>query len=188
MDIKDYFSKKARASKPRNNNIISESNNLNLDSQSVVPSKKAKTIPIVVDTSNNDATDEPFNKEPENNMSHDDLSLVQSTSKKPSENIEMTVIEGLQKDQPIRPMLASFPKRRFGNERFDRHFKSEWYKGRDWLEYIEEIDACLCFPCRLLSPHPDSTFVTKGFRDWKHALQSGKNVNLNQTTKNLNGT
>jgi hypothetical protein len=78
-------------------------------------------------------------------------------------------IQKIDQSKPITPSLNSYPKTRFGQEKFERNFKAAWYEGRPWLEYITELDACLCYPCRVYFKNIDSTFVTTGFKDWKHA-------------------
>ena len=70
--------------------------------------------------------------------------------------------------KPWRQILNSYPKRRFGQEKFERQFKANWYDERPWLEYVVDLDACVCFPCRIYSPNSDSSFVRTGFNDWKH--------------------
>ena len=47
----------------------------------------------------------------------------------------------------------------------------------NWLEYLVEMDACFCYPCRMFGAQssqfgsqPESTFTLAGFRDWKHAI------------------
>ena len=111
-----------------------------------------------------------------------------STSKQQKQSSSNpSIIKRLDKTQPISPTLASYPKTRFGQEKFERHFKAEWYDGRPWLEYIIELDACVCFPCRMYSSNSESSpFVRTGFRDWKHAGtgkirkdENGKDVNSN---------
>ena len=53
-----------------------------------------------------------------------------SQPKKPKAN--QSFIESLDQGQPIAPILETYPSRKFGQETFDRHFKSEWYDGRPW--------------------------------------------------------
>ena len=79
-----------------------------------------------------------------------------------------TFIKNMDKMKPSRPILNSYPKRRFGQEKFERQFKANWYDERPWLEYVVDLDACVCFPCRIYSPKSDSSFVRTGFNDWKH--------------------
>ena len=79
-----------------------------------------------------------------------------------------TFIKNMDKMKPSRPILNSYPKRRFGQEKFGRHFKANWYDDRPWMEYVADLDACVCFPCRIYSPNSDLSFVRTGFHDWKH--------------------
>jgi len=44
------------------------------------------------------------------------------------------------------------------------------------MEYSIERDAVFCFSCRFFSPGTDSTLISSGFRDWKHA--TGKSGTL----------
>jgi hypothetical protein len=58
-----------------------------------------------------------------------------------------------------------------------RSFQSSWYDKWSWLHYIEEQDAVLCFTCAQASNHKmlqwssnfDSSFISKGFTNWKDA-------------------
>ena len=79
-----------------------------------------------------------------------------------------TFIKNMDKMKPSRPILNSFPKRKFGQEKFERQYKANWYQERPWLEYVVDLDGCVCFPCRIYSPNSDSSFVRTGFNDWKH--------------------
>ena len=97
-----------------------------------------------------------------------------------------SVIKHLDKAKPISPNLTSYPKKRFGKEAFERQFKAEWYEGRPWLEYIIELDACVCFPCRIYAPTSESPFVRTGFSNWKNA-GTGKTLKGQGTSINLKG-
>lgn len=69
-----------------------------------------------------------------------------------------------------RPKLASYPRNVGG-----RSFSATWYSSYEWLEYDEEKDACLCYPCRVYeSNQKEKTFTVTGFRNWKNALTSNK--------------
>ena len=76
-------------------------------------------------------------------------------------------------NEPCQPLLETYPKRLFGSKQ--RSFYSDWYNKYKWLEYSEELDACFCFPCRVFLPYTkEKTFTKTGFRNWKHACESGK--------------
>ena len=66
-----------------------------------------------------------------------------------------------------------------------RSFSSNWYKKYSWLEYSKQQDAGYCYPCRLFTTTTDGrlhdTFITSGFRNWKHA--TGKTGILTQHDK-----
>ena len=74
---------------------------------------------------------------------------------------------------PARPTKVRYPYTRIGDKK--RCFNPVWYSKHDWLEYSIEEDACFCYPCRLFGigscgmTRPEPVFVSKGFRDWKHA-------------------
>ena len=79
------------------------------------------------------------------------------------------------KKEPHRPHLKSYPKKKQGKA--NRSFNPEWYRNYSWLEYFEELDACFCFPCRvLLTNSKEKVFTRTGFSDWKHALSTGKGI------------
>ena len=64
-----------------------------------------------------------------------------------------------------RPKLVSYPK-----NKDNRLFNRDWYNGREWLEYIEEEDFCLCFPCKVFHSTTSTPFTKTGYRNWKMAL------------------
>ena len=100
-----------------------------------------------------------------------------------------SIISKLDKSHPIVPILNAYPKTKFGNEKFERSFSKQWYEGRPWLEYIVELDACLCFPCRVYASNFDTPFVRSGFKNWKNA-GAGKirqDKHGNDITSNLHG-
>ena len=74
---------------------------------------------------------------------------------------------------PARPTKVWYPHTRIGDKK--SCFNPVWYSKHDWLEYSIEEDACFCYPCSLLGigssgmTRPEPVFVSKGFRDWKHA-------------------
>lgn len=62
-----------------------------------------------------------------------------------------------------------------------RSFRSEWYAKWKWLHYDEVLDAIFCFHCRkaeqegkLKSATKDSSFISKGFVNWKDATEAFK--------------
>ena len=68
------------------------------------------------------------------------------------------------------------PKIRFPTtlkRRKHRSFNFNWYKQYHWLEYSRGRDVAYCYPCHLFiteSGRYSETF-TKGFCDWKHAME-----------------
>ena len=71
---------------------------------------------------------------------------------------------------PARPTKVRYPYTRIGDKKgVLTHSK------HDWLEYSIEEDASFCYPCRLFgigssgTTRPEPVFVSKGFRDQKHA-------------------
>ena len=85
-------------------------------------------------------------------------------------------------DKPKQVILKTYPERMFGSRK--RSFSSSWYLNRDWLEYSVERDAAFCYACRKYkSVSSDATFSSKGFNDWKHALETGKGLNKHATSK-----
>ena len=84
--------------------------------------------------------------------------------------IQQQLFKDLPKERPIREYLSEYPKTVFGKA--ERSFSSKWFQNREWLEYIKEADACLCFACRVYSKN-DGPFSTTGFRNWKSALEAG---------------
>ncbi len=70
---------------------------------------------------------------------------------------------------PTQPMLRSFPSRVFGASK--RSFIVSYYTKYSFIEYSQERDAVFCFVCRHFrscSNNAEDTFITKGYRDWKH--------------------
>ena len=70
------------------------------------------------------------------------------------------------------PHLSKYPATKFGKK--DRCFSSN--KGRSWLSYDIKLDACFCAVCVHFSHITGNKgpFITPGYRDWKHALDTGK--------------
>ena len=62
-----------------------------------------------------------------------------------------------------------------------RKFSSKWFDRYWWLEYSFANDSVYCFPCFLFSSlrgtqNSGGSFVTKGFRKWKHAMEKNKGI------------
>lgn len=74
-----------------------------------------------------------------------------------------------------------------------RSFLQAWFQKKDWLEYSVKADAAFCYPCRKFSAQSatqisqgcrfDPAFITKGFNDWKHAMETNKGFNGHDTSK-----
>ena len=79
-------------------------------------------------------------------------------------------LKDLPKDKPNRDTLGEYPKTASGKTEYSFYFK--WIENREWLEYIKDVNACLCFPC-IVFTNKEGQFFTIGFRNWKSALQAG---------------
>lgn len=90
-------------------------------------------------------------------------------------------VSDLGTDKPKQVILKTYPVKMFGSRK--RSFSSSWYLNRDWLEYSVERDAAFCYACRKYKSASDATFSSKGFSDWKHALETGKGLNKHATSK-----
>lgn len=76
-------------------------------------------------------------------------------------------------NQPTRSYL--FPATKFGNAY--RSFNSGWFEKFTWLHYCESTDAEFCWYCmmhafELKSSKRDVAFITRGFRNWRHATEA----------------
>lgn len=60
-----------------------------------------------------------------------------------------TVPGDLGVEKPAQVCLKLFPSRMFNGGK--RSFCSNWFKGREWLEYSLSADSAFCFPCRKFS-------------------------------------
>ena len=82
-----------------------------------------------------------------------------------------SIVEGA-----AQPRRAVYPASKFGSK--NHSFSSSWYRGRPWLSYDIAQDAvcavCLQFACVDGNKGP---FITDGYRDWKHALDSSRASN-----------
>ena len=80
---------------------------------------------------------------------------------------------GMQED-PVRPVNCQFPSSSIGNR--ERSFNPRWYNKYQWLEYSVSRDAIFCYPCRYFAhgcSKAEDTFISIGYRDWKHATGRG---------------
>ncbi|KAK4573404.1 hypothetical protein RGQ29_031388 [Quercus rubra] len=81
---------------------------------------------------------------------------------------------------PCQPILDVFPVSYFSKK--PRRFRSDWYRGRKWLEYSIEKDAAFCFYCYLFGQQDigkqggGETFVTKGFKLWNQVAKLDSHV------------
>ncbi|CAM4655053.1 unnamed protein product [Leuciscus chuanchicus] len=113
-----------------------------------------------------------------------------------SHNDDDTCPNDLGKDEPMQIRLNSYPLRLFGTR--NRSFLHAWFQKRDWLEYSVKADAAFCYPCRKFSARSatqikigqpqsgtrlDPAFTTKGFHDWKHAVETNKGFNRHEMSK-----
>lgn len=60
-----------------------------------------------------------------------------------------------------------------------RCFKPNWMEKYPWIEYSVTRDAVFCYICRQfkttsMTNNPDTTFTTKGFNNWKKALETAR--------------
>lgn len=79
-----------------------------------------------------------------------------------------------------RPLLNSYPKKRQGSR--ERCLQPTWYDSFSWLEYFENVDACLCYPCRIFAKDAvkEKTFIKAGFSNWKTAMETDRGFNKHQ--------
>ncbi|KAK4544154.1 hypothetical protein RGQ29_033014 [Quercus rubra] len=81
---------------------------------------------------------------------------------------------------PCQPILDVFPLSYFSKK--PRRFRSNWYRGRKWLEYSIEKDAAFCFYCYLFGRQDfgkqggGETFVTKGFKLWNQVAKLDSHI------------
>ena len=78
---------------------------------------------------------------------------------------------------PYQPRLVEYPV----DEKTKRSFMAAWFVRFPWLEYSVACDSVFCFPCYLFASSKSQTgargtFVTKGYRSWKHALEKNKGI------------
>ena len=81
-----------------------------------------------------------------------------------------TVVVPSAPNQP--PSDFVFPKTNFGNSA--RSFQSEWPKQFTWLHYCKFTDSAFCCHCmkasdQLKSSKREEAFITRGYKNWKHA-------------------
>ena len=77
--------------------------------------------------------------------------------------------------KPHQPRNFRFPRREFGKKTIiQRAFQPSWFDRFAWLHYDEARDAAFCHICcsastqkRLKTSHKESTFLLRGFTNWK---------------------
>ena len=90
--------------------------------------------------------------------------------------------EGLGVDKPVQVRLKQFPKKQQHNNDCKPSFLANWYNERDWLEYSQQADAAVCFPCRQFGGS-DSVFTRTGYTNWKHANDKAKGFSRHSNSK-----
>ena len=99
-------------------------------------------------------------------------------STRPKDNSTPTDIAQNPENPPSQPVMNNQTTWVSGK---NRSFSSNWYNKFSWLEYSIQKDAGFCYPCRLFAAGDSrlhGTFITSGFRNWKHA--TGKDGILTQ--------
>jgi hypothetical protein len=87
---------------------------------------------------------------------------------------------------PFQPNNLRYPPSETGKK-----FQVSWYKRYWWLEFSPSEKSAYCFACFLFSrTHAQSgsngTFITSGFRNWKHALEKGKGFVKHDSSRDHN--
>ena len=87
-------------------------------------------------------------------------------------------------DRPYHPPASFvYPKREFGKKNaVKRSFQSSWFAKWTWLHYCENADVAFCHTCVLALKQKkmqlnrgDTSFVSKGFSNWKDATIGFRN-------------
>ena len=87
-------------------------------------------------------------------------------------------------DRPYHPPASFvYPKREFGKKNpVKRSFQSSWFAKWTWLHYCENADVVFCHTCVLALKQKkmqlnrgDTSFVSKGFSNWKDATIGFRN-------------
>lgn len=81
----------------------------------------------------------------------------------------------------IQIIQTSYPK-----NKENRSFQPGWFQKFEWLEYSRIKDAAFCYPCRqtFKNKNKENAFTTKGFNNWKCALDPNKGFNRHQISTN----
>ena len=104
-------------------------------------------------------------------LEHDqvfDSSKINKNKSKQNE-ADDPVIPKSDKDAPQQAVLSKYNPRTFGNEDFQRHFQSAWYKQYPWLNYSIANHEANCFACERFMN--DRSFK---FTNWKKMEQLKK--------------
>lgn len=83
-------------------------------------------------------------------------------------------------DLPYQPPVAKVPHQFAGKDKKNcLKFQATWYQKFSWLHFDDKLNAVLCFTCvkaeslKLceLARKRELTFISKGFKNWKKALE-----------------
>ena len=108
--------------------------------------------------------------------------LPSSSSEARKSQCSVSVLRSLCNKYPIQPVKATYPKSIWGGKL--RGFQACWYGTYDWLEYIDELDACLCFPCRVFSPKGVSiAYTVDGYKNWKNFMAKVKGFDQHKNSE-----
>jgi hypothetical protein len=91
-----------------------------------------------------------------------------------AEEKQRHVFHDLESDsRPLQPDASSIPVKNVKGRCLK--FQASWYSKYPWLHFSITLQRILCFFCSRASvpqdSHPEPAFVTKGFRNWKKALE-----------------
>ena len=129
----------------------------------------------------------PQNKDNERSSSS---SLIDSSAGKffnnDSKPIPSSFLEHPEICQPSKDYV--FPKQSFGKQL--RAFQHSWFERFTWLHYCESSDSVLCYYCSKMPMNgctkKDEAFVSKGFRNWKKALEKFKEHEISDCHRTAN--
>ena len=88
------------------------------------------------------------------------------------------------------PTTIKFQKRHFGQKKpVQRSFQASWFRIWPWLHYVEDEDKVLCHICtrafklnQLSSTRLDTSFITKGYTNWKDATAKKSGFSQHETS------